>query len=115
MWPLYDNLTVTIHAFERMEQRWPDLCRGLNDEEIAWLILGEINDAYARKRISSICPLELANSNIARWKAEKNLLYLWTQDKTRGYVVADRDDGVTVLTTLVGQDREVAKHKLQRH
>lgn len=110
-----DDLTVTVHALERMEERWPRLVGELSDEEIARLIQGEINDAEVRGRRSRICPLELANSNIARWKTEKDVWYLWTETKDRGYVISDRTDGVIVLTTLIGQKPDIAKRKLHRH
>jgi hypothetical protein len=110
-----DDLVITGHALERMEERWPKLCAGLTDEEVGRLIQGEVNDALVRERVSHICPLELANTNIARWRAEKNVLYVWTENKERGYVISYRDDGIVVLTTLIGQAHAVARKKLHRH
>lgn len=109
------DLIISIHALERMEERWPKLCKGLNDAEVGRFIQGEVNDAFLKNRQHRVCPLELANSNVHKWKVEKNVWYLWTEGKDRGYVIADRDDKVTVLTTLVGQNKETAKRKLRRH
>lgn len=110
-----DDLIISIHALERMEQRWPSLCEGLSDEQIGLVIQKEVDDAWDKNRHHRVCPLELAHSNIHKWKVEKNVWYLWTEGKDRGYVIADRPDGVTVLTTLVGESKEKAKRKLQRH
>lgn len=109
-----DDMTITIHALERMEERWPKLCKDLSDEEIGRLIQGEVNDALVSNRRSRICPLELANSNIARWRAEKNVWYVWTEGKDRGYVISDKKEGIIVLTTLIGEETSVAKRKLRR-
>lgn len=109
-----DNMTVTIHALERMEQRWPKLVGGLDDQEVARLIQGEVNDAFVCDRRSRICPLELVNNYLHNWNTEKDVWFLWTEERDRGYVVLDRPEGVTVMTTLVGLSGEQAKHKLVR-
>lgn len=90
------------------------ICTGLSDQEIARLIQGEINDALVRNRRSRICPLELSNRNVYRWKVDKDVWYVWTENKERGYAITDKPDGVIVLTTLVGQEIEDAKRKLRR-
>lgn len=97
-----------------MDERWPDLVKGLNGQEVARLIQGEINDALVRDRRSRICPLELSNRNIFRWKVDKDVWYVWTEGKERGYAISEKPDGITVLTTLIGQEIEVAKRKLRR-
>lgn len=118
-----NDMTITVHALERMEERWPELTEGLDDLEIAHTIQGEVNDALVAGRRHQTCPIELANNNLARWRVEKDVWYVWNEDKTRGYVISDplddpdrsdRSQGITVMTTLVGQDPEVAKQKLKR-
>jgi hypothetical protein len=110
------RMTVTGHALERMEQRWPDLVRGLSDEEIARLIQGEVNDALIAGRQGHYCPIELANRNVVHWGPKGDGYYVWLKDKSRGYAVReDNHDGLVVLTTLVGDDSEKARRKLQRH
>lgn len=106
-WKLIEKLSDTeVKKFQ--------ICNGLDDEEIARVIQGEVNDALISGKKSRICPLELANSNVNRWKAEKDVWYLWNEDKSRGYVISEKEDGITVLTTLIGQDKELAKRKLQK-
>lgn len=108
-----DDLIITIHALERIEERWPRITIGLTDLEVARLIQDEVNDALVAGRCHHSCPLELANTNLARWRVEKNIQFVWTKNKERGYVIAEREEGIVVLTTLIGQDPEQAKRKLQ--
>lgn len=109
------DMVISIHALERMETRWPGLCEGLTDEEVARVIQGEINDAVVGGRYGDMCPLELANNNVERWRARKGVWFSWNEDKTRGFAVADDwEEGVVVLTTLIGDTAEKARQKLIR-
>ena len=82
--------------------------------KIQCLHVDVVNDALVGKRRSRICPLELANKNVFRWKVDKDVWYVWTAGKERGYAISETPEGITVLTTLVGQETEVAKRKLRR-
>lgn len=109
------DMTITIHAQERMEQRWPKLVQGLSDEEIARVIQGEINDAILAGRKGIYCPIELANNAVERWRARSHGWYAWNADKKRGYACRDdKKDGVVVMTTLVGVAPQKARQKLKR-
>lgn len=150
------NMTITIHAQERMEERWgitdqdvarlrelgskgeledqSDLYRyslirnlsdeeikkfqlvvGLSDEEIGRVIQGEVNDAMIAGRHGTYCPLELANNSVERWGAKNGAWYCWLEDKSRGYACRDDEgDGLVVLTTLVGDDKETSRNKLRQ-
>lgn len=110
------DMTVTVHALERMEERWPELTEGMTDEEIARLIQGEVNDALIAGRTGTYCPIELANRNVTRWGAKNGGWYCWNEDKSRGYACRQDDkDGLVVLTTLIGDTSGGARTKLQVH
>lgn len=108
------DLIVTGHALERTEERWPELVDGLTDKEVARIIQGEVNDALVAGRYGSFCPIELANNDVERWGAKRGGWYCWLEDKSRGYFCVEEDNATTVITVLVGEDRETAKRKLQR-
>jgi hypothetical protein len=111
-----DRLTVTGHALERMEERWPKLVEGMTDKEMARLIQGEVNDALIAGRSGVYCPIELASADVERWRARTDGYYVWTKDKMRGYALTESNtEGIVVLTVLVGQPHEIAKRKLRRH
>lgn len=108
-----NDMTITIHALERMAARWPELVEGRDDDEVARLIQGEINDAMVKHRYGTVCPLELANKNVGRWKAQGKVWYCWLQSKKRGYVCReDPKEGLVVMTTLVGKSIEESRGKL---
>lgn len=58
-------------------------------------------------------PLEMAPSGHKRWlSARKNSYVTWNEDKTRGYVLQESDEGLLVLTVLVGRDRSLKRQLL---
>ncbi len=108
-----DDFTITAHALERFEERFPDLYE--DDEQAANLIHKESESALDEGRASAVAPLELANFDLSRWTFNKNKgLVVWTPDKTRGYVVIDSDDGQVVTTVLKGKDVSAARRMLYR-
>lgn len=109
------DMVITIHAQERMEERWPDLVQELDDEELGRLIQGEVNDALVAGRHGIYCPIELANKSVERWRAKRGGWYCWNKEKTRGYVCHEsKAEGIVVLTTLIGDTKEKAQRKLRR-
>jgi len=86
----------------------------LTDEEIAYLIMGEVNDALIAGRRGTVCPIELANNNVQHWHARRGVWFCWTKDKSRGYACReDEKEGLIVLTTLVGDTPETSQQKLR--
>lgn len=109
------DFIVTIHALERMEQRFRDLCSGLSDRVVGELIHGEVMDAIDAGRRAKMPPIELAPSGHERWLAQrKNGSVVWNEDKSRGYVLQDTDEGMFVLTVLVGDERALKQKLLRR-
>jgi len=104
------DFVVTIHAFERMEERFPDLIKGMSDVEQAHLIRDEVMDALDAGRHGSIPPIELSPRALERWIVRQRGSYVvWTKEKDRGYVLQDDDEeGTLVLTVLFGVKREIA-------
>jgi hypothetical protein len=104
------DFVVTIHALERMEERFTDTVEGLDDETQAQLIHAEVHDALEAGRHSTVPPIELSARSNERWEARTSgSYYVWTQDKTRGYlVVDDPEEGMVILTVIVGIEREKA-------
>lgn len=111
-----DDFIVTIHAFERLEERFPDLIKGITDIEQAAMIHEEVMDALDHGRRSKIPPLELAPNGVERWNLRRPGSYaVWTADKCRGYVLQeDPKEGLLVLTVLKGRSREMSARKLTR-
>lgn len=110
------DFVVTIHALERMAERFPILIEGMEDDEVAVLIHGEVQEALEAGRHGKVPPLELAPSGHARWDTSRKDGYVtWTADKRRGYVMQEAEEGLLVLTVLVGVDRERQReHLLKR-
>lgn len=107
--PVPDDFVISVHALERFEERFSE--EWSNDSDVGQTIYDETMDALEAGRVSSIAPLEFADNDIARWNARKSKI-VWTADKTRGYVLVDGYEGMTVATVLVGQTAEEARGKL---
>lgn len=95
-----DDFVVSVHALDRFEERFPE--EWSNDGEVGETIYHETMEALEAGRVSSIAPLEFADNDIARWGDRKSKI-VWNQAKTRGYVIVDGYEGMTVATVLVGQ------------
>ena len=110
------DFVVTIHALERMEERFPAIADERTDEEVGVFIQSEVNDALEAGRYGSTVPIELAPHGADSWRQRNPGAYgVWDREKTRGYIVVeDPDEGMVVLTVLVGEEREYAMRKLRR-
>ena len=107
------DFVVTIHALERMEERFTDTVADLDDVAQAQLIHAEVHDALEAGRHSTVPPIELSARATDRWMYRKQGGYVaWTQDKGRGYVLQEQaEEGLIVLTVLAGEEREVAQKR----
>jgi len=103
------DFIISIHALERFEERFPEIWT--NDDDIGNLIYRETMDALDEGRVGSVPPLELANNDLERWVSGKSKI-AWVPEKTRGYVLVDGDDGLTVATVLVGRTTKDARSRL---
>ena len=103
------DFIISIHALERFEERFPSLWT--DDDDIGNLIYRETMDALNEGRVGSVPPLELANNDLERWVSGKSKI-AWVPDKTRGYVLVEGEDGMTVATVLVGRTTEEARSRL---
>jgi hypothetical protein len=74
-------------------------------------IYHETMDALNEGRVASVPPLELANNDIRQWKAAGSRI-AWVPMKTRGYVLVDGAEGLTVATVLVGRPATEARSRL---
>ena len=110
------DFVVTIHALERMEERFPEITNTRTDEEVGIFIQSEVHDALDSGRHNSTVPIELAPHGGDSWRQRNPGAYgVWNREKTRGYIVVeDEDEGMLVLTVLVGDEREYAMRKLRR-
>ena len=104
-----DNFVISIHALERFEERFPE--EWSNDEDVGQTIYSEAMGAFESGRISSIPPLEFADNDINLWSDRRSKI-VWTPDKSRGYVIIDGYEGMTVATVLKGQPTVKARSKL---
>ena len=104
------DFVVTIHALERMEERFPELTKGMSDGEQAKLMQEEVMGALEAGRYGSVPPVELAARSIDRWEHRKQGGYVsWTQDKVRGYVLQEDDrEKLIMVTVIAGEERELA-------
>lgn len=111
-----DDFIVTIHALERMEQRFPDLVAGMSDQEIGELVHREVMAALDAGRQSKFAPLEFAPYIARRWVPQKKgASVAWTEDRKRGYALQESEEGLLVTTVLWGVDNDVqTKRILQR-
>lgn len=106
-----NDFIVSVHALERFQERFPGLWT--NDEDIGMLIYNETMDALSEGRVATVAPLEFANHDLDRWVAAKSKI-AWVPLKTRGYVLIDGYDGVTVATVLVGKPSSEARERLYK-
>lgn len=106
-----DDFIISVHALERFEERFPTLWT--NDDDVGLFIYHETMDALDAGRVSSVPPLELATNDLDRW-TPGNARIVWVPLKTRGYVLVDGKDGVTVATVLVGRATTAARNRLYR-
>jgi hypothetical protein len=107
--PNAPDFVISVHALERFEERFPGLWT--NDDDIGLLIYNETMDALNDGRVASIAPLEFANNDLDRWVAGKSKI-VWVPLKTRGYVLIDGYEGMTVATVLVGKPSSDARRRL---
>lgn len=105
------DFIVTVHALERFQERFPGLWT--NDADIGMLIYHETMDALNEGRVANVAPLEFANHDLSRWVAAKSKI-VWVPLKTRGYVLVDGYDGMTVATVLVGKPPNEARKRLYK-
>lgn len=99
------DFIVTVHALERMLERFPKDTHGLDDSEIGALIHREVLDAVASGRQASILPVEFAPYLHSSWKpAKPGGSFVWTEDKRRCYVLQEGSDGQSVLTVCGRND-----------
>lgn len=108
---LTDDFIVSVHALERFQERFPSLWT--NDDDVGMLIYNEVMDAMSEGRIASVAPIEFANYDIDRWVAGRSKI-VWVPLKTRGYVLVDGYDGMTVATVLVGKPSSEARSRLYK-
>lgn len=108
-----DDFVVTIHALQRMSQRFPQVASGVSDRQLGELIHAEVIDALDHGRSGKYAPLELAPTGRERWIAMKKGAHVaWNEDKRRGYVIQDSSEGLLVLTVLVGHEREEKRRRI---
>jgi hypothetical protein len=100
------DFVVTAHAFDRIHDRFPDLVEGMNDQEQARLIHAEVMAALEAGRQSAVAPREFAPHRYTGWvPAAAGESYVWTEDRLRGYVLQDGQEGLLVKTVLIGLGR----------
>lgn len=104
-----DPFVVSVHALERFEERFPEIWN--NDNDVGMLIYQETMDALTEGRVASVPPLELAANDITRWQAANSRI-AWVPEKSRGYVLVDGYDGMTVATVLTGRPASEARSRL---
>lgn len=106
---------VTIHALERMEQRFSEIATSMTDERLGEFIHGEVMDALDQGRYGSVPPLELASyAKRGGWgNSKKGTYVVWTEDKLRGYVLAESPEELLVLTVLYGTPREIKQSQMK--
>ncbi len=111
-----DDFVVTIHALERFQERFPELAETRTDRKQGELIHGEVMDALDAGRHAKVPPIELACHGAERWEQRNPGAYVvWNADKGRGYaIIEDDEEGMLVMTVLVGESREQAMRKLKR-
>jgi hypothetical protein len=110
------DFVATIHALERFEQRFPELAKTMSDAGQAELMRGEVMDALDAGRHGMVPPVELSARAVERWQHRRPGGYVaWTKDKSRGYVLQEcPEEGLIVLTVLVGEDRARAQNRRLR-
>lgn len=104
-----NDFVISVHALERFQERFPTLWT--NDDDVGLLMYHESMDALNEGRVASVPPLELANDDLSRWGAGKSKI-VWTPNKTRGYVLVDGVDGLTVATVLIGKTSAEARSRM---
>lgn len=95
---------------ENESARYEDLLWKTVDD-VGMLIYHETMDALTEGRVASVPPLELASNDISRWQAGNSRI-AWVPMKSRGYVLVDGFDGVTVATVLTGRPATEARSRL---
>jgi hypothetical protein len=106
------DFTVTVHALERIEERWPDFFCEMSDDQIAVFIQSEVIDAFESGRVSNVPPVEFSSINIGA-NHQGGSQTCWNADKDRGYVFREDEDGLVVMTVSRGQPRHEALGKLR--
>jgi hypothetical protein len=108
------DFVVTAHAFERLEERFPEWIESKSEYDQATMIHEEVMDALDDGRHANVPPVELSPAS-ERWKAsEKGSYYVWTADKKRGYLMREVKGDLLVVTVLAGCSREEALRRVQR-
>lgn len=111
------DFVVTIHAFERLEERFPELIAGMSDKQQAELVHREVMEAFEGGRHGRVPPIEISSKINERWMArEPNTFFVWTKDKKRGYLMREDDvEGMLVVTVIFGMPSHLALRKLKTH
>jgi hypothetical protein len=109
------DFIVTIHALERIAERFPELVADMSDQEKGELIHREAVAAIHAGRQGNVAPLELASRG-GRWTSlPKDSYIVWNEDRMRGYVIQEsEEEGTLVITVLKGGMREEKKSVLRR-
>lgn len=109
------DFIVTIHAFERIEERFPELVKGMSDRRQAELMNREVMDALDHGRYSTSAPLEFTSKAIQNWiNRRPDSYFVWTQDKKRAYLVQENNEGISVVTVLARSDIAVVVGRMRR-
>lgn len=111
-----NDMVITAHVLERMEERWPKFCR-LTDAEVARVVKREVTEAIEAGRWGHVAPVELisVNTHMHSMRASGTSLTCWTKDKMRGYIFREDHEGLVVVTVFPGQEREESiRRKLYR-
>jgi hypothetical protein len=103
-----DDFIVTVHALERMAERFPALIEGMDDTEVAEWLHREVMENWASGRRSSVAPAEFAPHRPRGWvPSPPGGSIVWNLDKSRGYALQEEpSEGLLVLTVLVGTGRQ---------
>lgn len=97
-----NDFVITVHALDRMTERFPEFVEGLDDGEIGELIHREVVDAIDAGRRAKTLPVGFAP--LGRWRRlaqRKGGFVVWTEDSRRAYVLHFSDE-MYVLTVLTG-------------
>lgn len=100
--PLRRLIAISLHATERVEERFPDIAR--NRDAIRAVIAQEVDAALEEGRYSVRLPKWAAkpgsNGNGKRHQ-DRSLRFAWTEDRSRVYVFDKANGGVVNVVTVI--------------